>query len=104
MNAAGTVLVVDDHEPTLIGLRELLEAAGYAVVTERNGPDGLRAAAQHRPDIVLLDVMMPGMSGVDVCGRLKQHPSTGLTPVVLISATQERGVRVAALEKGADDF
>jgi putative two-component system response regulator len=101
---AGTVLVVDDHAPTLLGLRELLETSGYTVVTETNGEDGLRAATQHRPDLVLLDVVMPGMSGVEVCNKLKQQPSTGLTPVVLISATQDRGFRVAALENGADDF
>jgi putative two-component system response regulator len=104
MNPAGTVLVVDDHEPTLLGLRELLENAGYAVVTERNGLDGLHAAARHRPDVVLLDVVMPGMSGVDLCKQLKQQTSTGLTPVVLISANQERSTRVAGIENGADDF
>jgi putative two-component system response regulator len=104
MKSAGTVLVVDDHAPTLFGLRELLESAGYTVVTETNGLDGLRAAAQHRPDLVLLDVVMPGMSGVEVCNKLKQHPSTGLTPVVLISGTQDRGFRMTALEIGADDF
>jgi putative two-component system response regulator len=101
---AGTVLVVDDHAPTRLGLRELLETAGYTVVTEANGLDGLRAATQHRPDLVLLDVVMPDMSGVEVCNKLKQQPSTGLTPVVLISATQDRGFRVEALENGADDF
>jgi len=104
MNPAGTVLVVDDHEPTLVGLRELLQDAGYSVVTERNGLDGLHAAARHRPDVVLLDVVMPGMSGVDLCKELKQQTSTGLTPVVLISASQDRRTRVAGLENGADDF
>jgi putative two-component system response regulator len=104
MKAAGTVLVVDDHEPTVIGLRELLIAAGYSVITEKNGLDGLRAAVQHQPDVVLLDVMMPGMSGVDVCRELKQQPSTRLTPVVLISGNQDRSARVAGLESGADDF
>jgi putative two-component system response regulator len=101
---AGTVLVVDDHEATLVGLRELLEAAGYAVVTERNGLDGLQAAIRHRPDVVLLDVVMPGMSGVDVCKELKQQVSTGLTPVVLISGNQDRATRVTGIENGADDF
>jgi putative two-component system response regulator len=108
MNAAGptagTVLVVDDHEPTLVGLRELLETAGYSVVTERNGLDGLRAAARQRPDVVLLDVVMPGMSGVDICRELKQQTSTSLTPVVLISGSRDRGARVAGIENGADDF
>jgi len=104
MTAAGTVLVVDDHEPTLVGLRELLETAGYSVITERNGLDGLQAAVRHRPDVVLLDVVMPGMSGVDLCKELKQQTFTGLTPVVLISGSQDRSTRVAGIENGADDF
>jgi putative two-component system response regulator len=104
MNNLGTVLIVDDHETTLDGLRQLLETAGYAVVAEKNGRDGLRAAARHRPDLVLLDVVMPDMSGVDVCKELKQQTSTGLMPVVLISATQDRNIRLAGLENGADDF
>jgi putative two-component system response regulator len=104
MNSAGTVLVVDDHEATLVGLRELLQTAGYTVITERNGLDGLQAAALHRPDVVLLDVVMPGMSGVDVCKALKQQTATSLTPVVLISGSQDRCTRVAGIENGADDF
>lgn len=104
MNSLGTVLVVDDHEPTLVGLRQLLEAAGYSVVTERNGRDGLRAAARHPPDLVLLDVVMPDLSGVEVCKELKQQTSTRLVPVVLISGTRDRDIRLAGLENGADDF
>jgi putative two-component system response regulator len=101
---AGTVLIVDDHEATLLGMRQLLEAAGYTVVTEKNGRDGLRAAAHHRPDLVLLDVVMPGMSGVEVCHELKRKAPTDLTPVVLVSANRDRTTRVAGIESGADDF
>lgn len=104
MPTAGKVLLIDDYEPSLLGLRHLLEAAGYAVTTEKNGQDGLHAAGRDHPDIVLLDVMMPGMSGVDVCRELKQQAATRFTPVVLISGSQDRKTRVAGLENGADDF
>lgn len=100
----GKVLVVDDYEPNLLGLRLLLERANYAVVTATNGAQALETVARERPDIVLLDVVMPGLSGVDVCALIKRNPLTCLTPVVLISGAQEREIRLAGLEAGADDF
>jgi putative two-component system response regulator len=104
MTEAGTVLVADDHEATLCGLRDLLRRGHYAVWTAANGNDALRIAHDERPDVVLLDVMMPGLSGLDVCAELKRDSAMCLTPVVLISGTQERQVRLAGLEAGADDF
>ena len=104
MAEAGTVLVADDHEDSLRGLRDLLRRGDYAVWTAANGNDALRIAHDERPDIVLLDVIMPGLSGVDVCAELKRDATTCLTPVVLISGTQERQLRLAGLEAGADDF
>jgi putative two-component system response regulator len=104
MSNSGKILVVDDDEANLIGLRELLEAGGYSVRAERNGADGLRAAIEEEPDVVLLDVVMPGLSGVDVCSALKKHPTMRFTPVVLISGNQDRDKRLAGLESGADDF
>jgi putative two-component system response regulator len=101
---AAKVLIVDDYEPNLSGLRRLLELAGYAVLTASNGEDALRLVEHDRPDLVLLDVIMPGMSGVDVCAALKRAPDTRLTPVVLISASQQRDMRIAGLDAGADDF
>lgn len=104
MASAGTVLVVDDYEPNRSGLRALLEAAGYAVYTASNGADALRIAHDVRPDVVLLDVIMPGISGVDVCARLKSEPATRLMPVVVVSGSNDRNQLLAGLEAGADDF
>jgi putative two-component system response regulator len=104
MSEAGTVLVADDHDASLRGLRDLLKRGDYAVWTAANGTDALRIAHNERPDVVLLDVIMPGLSGVDVCAELKRDAATCLTPVVLISGTQERQLRLAGLEAGADDF
>jgi len=104
MAVTGKVLVADDHEQTLLGMRDLLEAAGHVVHTARNGAEALRLAFDERPDVVLLDVVMPGMSGTNVCGRLKEGPETRLTPVVLISGSGDRGTRLDGLQAGADDF
>jgi putative two-component system response regulator len=104
MPKTGKILVVDDYEPNLRGLGQLLRVAKYDVVTASNGTEALEAAARERPDLVLLDVIMPGISGLDVCRALKHQPDTCLTPVVLISGTQERETVIAGLEAGADDF
>jgi putative two-component system response regulator len=104
MSKTGRVLVADDHEPTLLGMRDLLEAAGHVVYTASTGCEALRAATAKRPDVILLDVMMPGMTGTNVCDELKRAPETRLTPVVLISGSGDRGTRLGGLEAGADDF
>jgi putative two-component system response regulator len=104
MPKSGKVLVVDDYAPNLRGLTLLLEHAGYGVVSATNGQDALEIVARERPDLVLLDVVMPGISGVDVCAELKRNPETRLTPVVLVSGEKERETRLAGLGAGADDF
>ena len=104
MQKTGKVLVVDDYEPNLRGLGQLLEHADYTVFTATNGLDALEIVKTERPDLVLLDVLMPGISGLEVCTEIKRNPETHLTPVVLISGTHERGTRVAGLNAGADDY
>jgi putative two-component system response regulator len=104
MTKSGTVLVVDDYEPNLRGLGQLLERADYTVLSATNGSDALEIVKRQRPDLVLLDVLMPGISGLDVCLELKRNAETRLTPVVLISGAQERQTRLAGLDAGADDF
>src|SRR5262249_37478723 len=104
MGAAGTILVADDHEASLTGLRDLLRVADYSVWTASNGTDALRLACETRPDVVLLDVVMPGLSGVEVCARLKRDAATCLIPVVLVTAARDREVRLAGLQAGADDL
>ena len=100
----GKVLVVDDYEPTLRGLGQLLERADYTVFSATNGHEALDIVRRERPDLVLLDVLMPGLSGVDVCTHLKRDPETCLTPVVLISGAQDRNTVIAGLDAGADDY
>jgi putative two-component system response regulator len=104
MKITGKVLVADDHESTLMGMRDLLEAAGHVVHTASTGDDALRLAGIERPDVILLDVVMPGRSGTSVCHELKHGTSTRLTPVVLISGSGDRGTRLKGLQAGADDF
>jgi putative two-component system response regulator len=104
MRKTGKILVVDDYEPNLRGLGLLLERASYTVFTATNGSDALDLVKRERPDLILLDVLMPGISGLDVCAAVKQDAETCLTPVVLISAAQERQTVIAGLDAGADDF
>jgi cyclic di-GMP phosphodiesterase len=104
MPTGGRVLIADDYQPNLSALRQLLENADYSVVTASDGREALDAVARERPDLVLLDVMMPGLSGIEVCTSIKGNPETCLTPVVLISASQERVTRLSGLDAGADDF
>jgi two-component system cell cycle response regulator len=98
------ILVVDDIEANVRLLEARLSAEYYEVVTAHDGPTALAVAAAEQPDIVLLDVMMPGMDGFSVCRRLKDDPETRHIPVVLVTALDGRGDRVAGLEAGADEF
>ena len=104
MPGPAKILVVDDYEPNLSGLRLLLERAGYDVVSASNGREALHAVDRERPDLVLLDVMMPELSGLEVCAALKNVEETCLMPVVLVSASHERTTKLEGLGAGADDF
>jgi two-component system cell cycle response regulator len=98
------ILVVDDIEANVRLLQAKLEAEYYEVLTAPDGPTALALAAAEKPDIVLLDVMMPGMDGFAVCRRLKDDIETRHIPVVLLTALDGRADRVTGLEAGADDF
>jgi putative two-component system response regulator len=104
MEPRAKVLVVDDYAPNANGLRDLLIAAGYHVRVAHNGADALTLVSEDTPDLALVDVVMPGMSGVELCRELKMRDSTRLMPVVLVTASQDRGHRLAGIEAGADDF
>jgi class 3 adenylate cyclase/CheY-like chemotaxis protein len=98
------VLVVDDTPVNLKLLGDLLTAKGYEVVTATNGPEALDKVAKEPLDIVLLDVMMPGMSGYDVCRKIREQPDTSMLPVVMVTALDPAQERVKGIEAGADDF
>jgi len=104
MNEAARVLVVDDTPHNVKLLADLLAVKGYGVATAVNGEEALAAVASERPDLVLLDVMMPGLSGYDVCRRIRADPSTALLPVVLVTSLDPQQERVKGMEAGADDF
>jgi len=98
------ILVVDDIPANVKLLEAKLSAEYYDVLTASNGQEGLDVAASRAPDLILLDVMMPGMDGFEVCERLKADPKTAHIPVVMITALSEMSDRVRGLEAGADDF
>src|SRR5947209_19403838 len=98
------VLVVDDIPSNIKLLEARLAAEYFEVVSASNGQDALARIAEQEPDIVLLDVMMPGMDGFEVCRRIKNNPKTAHIPVVMVTALDQTSDRVAGLDAGADDF
>ena len=100
----GTILVADDHEPNRELFQELLTAEGFDVVTAPDGAAALAEFARVQPVLVLLDVMMPHLTGFDVCRQLKNDPQTCLTPIILVTGLSAKEDRLEGIEAGADDF
>jgi putative two-component system response regulator len=98
------VLVVDDTESVRSLFRKLLSSDGHDVVAAADGAAALEAVQLHRPDVVLLDVDMPTMDGLEVCRRLKADPGTRLTPVVMVTGQTDLSDRLRGIEAGADEF
>jgi adenylate cyclase len=98
------ILVVDDVALNVKLLADLLGVKGYQTVTAASGPEALEKLEAERPDLVLLDVMMPGMSGYEVCQAIRGNPAHSMLPVVLVTALDPAKERVKGLEAGADDF
>ncbi len=98
------MLVVDDIEANVRLLSRILKNAGHEISTAQSGQEALEKVLSEPPDVVLLDVMMPGMDGFEVCRRLRADPQTSTLPIVMVTALQETEDRVKALEAGADDF
>ncbi|HVJ50856.1 MAG TPA: PleD family two-component system response regulator [Aliidongia sp.] len=98
------VLVVDDIDVNVRLLEAKLLSEYYEVLTASSGPSALEIAKREKPDIVLLDVMMPGMDGLEVCRRLKADPDTRYIPIVMVTALSDVSDRLKGLEVGADDF
>lgn len=100
----GDVLIVDDHPDALRLLTEIVGGDGYRCLTACNGMEAIWLAVCRMPDLILLDLRMPGMHGLDVCQCLKHHPVTASIPVIIVSAADSPEDRIAGFEAGAADF
>lgn len=98
------LLLVDDNEQNLELLEAYLEEVGGTIVTARDGLEALKAIEQRRPDVMLLDIMMPRMSGYQLCKKLKSEESTKSIPIIMVTALNEVSDMERATELGADDF
>ena len=102
--SAGRILVVDDVPGNVRLARSVLEREGYSVTSVAGGEEALQSVANEQPDLILMDVMMPGLNGFDACRELKLHASTRLIPIVLVTALRNSQDRIRGFEAGADDF
>src|SRR5271155_4217531 len=100
----GKILIVDDESAARAALETLLRREGFEVRDARDGASALVECANFRPDLILLDILMPGMNGFEVCRRIKAAPETRLTPVVLITGLSATSDRIQGINAGADDF
>jgi two-component system phosphate regulon response regulator PhoB len=98
------ILVVDDEEDILELLRYNLSKEGYAVECVASGEEALSKASSGWPDVIILDLMLPGVNGLEVCKRLKKSSTTGHIPIIMLTAKGEDADIVAGLELGADDY
>ena len=98
------ILVVDDEPQNIRLLQIRLQADGYTVLAANSGQEALELVQAEAPDLILLDIMMPGMNGFEVCQQLRAEESTQFIPVVMVTALAEKEDRIRAIEAGADDF
>lgn len=99
-----TILIVEDEEDLRNIIIYNLEREGYKAVGVESGEDGLELAISLKPDLIILDLMLPGMSGMDVCRKVKQNSDTHNVPIIIVSAKGEESDIVSGLELGADDY
>lgn len=104
MNNANRILLVDDEEDILNFLSYNLKKEGYEVYTALNGQEGIALAKKHNPDIIVLDVMMPEMDGIETCRILRENESSKNTMIVFLSARSEDYTQIAGFDSGADDY
>ena len=97
------VLVVDDLAANVRLLEAVLSPKGFRVATASSGEEALDVLGKEHPDLVLLDIVMPGMDGYEVCRRIREDPGTAFLPVIMITASGEEQ-KICAIESGADDF
>jgi len=104
VSSSGSILAVDDQQVNLDLLVRLLSKRGYQVETAHDGETALAAIERMPPDLVLLDIQLPGIDGFEVCRRIKRNPATRLIPVVLVTGLNAREHKIRGIDAGADDF
>ena len=104
MATSARILVVDDNPSNIKALRQRLELEGHEVLEATEGATAVDLVVSERPDLVLLDIMMPGMDGFEVCRRIKAFDGIGFVPVIMVTALDDRDALVRALGEGADEY
>src|SRR5271156_6743884 len=99
-----TILVVEDQKDLADLVQRRLEQEGFDVIVAPDGLSGLRIAREHRPDLVVLDINMPGLDGLQVCQQLRGEPRHARLPILILSARASAADRIVGLELGADDY
>src|SRR6195952_826145 len=104
MSIVKKILIADDEPDILEIIQFNLKAEGYEVITAKNGDEAIEEAKKHQPDLIILDIMMPGKNGIDVCNILRMQPAFKETLIVFLSALSDEGTEIRGLETGADDY
>src|SRR5262245_59795438 len=105
MDLRKRILIIEDDEDIALSLKYTLEKeGGYAVQAVADGERGLRAVSQRPPDLVILDLNLPGVDGLSVCKTLRKQPATASIPIVMLTARVEESDKIVGLELGADDY
>lgn len=104
MNASPSILVVEDEAALVTLLRYNLEREGFQVLEATDGEEALLVARERRPDLILLDWMLPLLSGIEVCRQLRRLPETRTVPIIMLTARGEEGDKLRGLDSGADDY
>ncbi|NJN79118.1 MAG: response regulator [Anaerolineales bacterium] len=102
--AQNKILIVDDDPRGIATLESILYNMSYEITTAHNGATALKMASDIMPDLILLDVMMPGMDGFEVCRRIRATPKLAEMPIIILTALDDRASRLQGIEAGADDF
>ena len=103
-DARQKIMIVDDEMATLLPLKRSLEAQGYIVIEAYDGYQAIEKSKTERPELIVLDLMLPGIDGFEVCAKLKKDEITGKIPVIMLTAKDEVRDKVEGLEMGADDY
>jgi len=103
-NTVKKILIADDEPDILEIIQYNLKSEGYEVATAKNGNDALDLAKRFNPDLIILDIMMPGKTGIEVCNILRQQPAFNDTLIIFLTALSDEGTEIKGLETGADDY